>query len=295
MRLSRRATTRPSGATTPRARRRCSRPRAGSARSRCHRTARRSPLGRLGLIDVAQWKLLTYKTAHAHFIEGVQYNRTGALVTASLDDHVRVWRGRELALETDVKVGTDNGVLAASLAPDGSLLAIGTQEGSIDVWDVRTGAWRVRDAGAGKLETVWKVLFSPDSKQAFSVSDDGLVRIWDAATWQAPVLLDAGEGPALSIALSPDGQTVIAGYKSGAIAMWDVATHQLHERIGGRTRDRGSCSDLPTQAWSDDGHRAIVANACAATPQAYFDHLATHTHQRLDGEVDVTWEWLGEP
>jgi WD40 repeat protein len=118
------------------------------------------------------------------------------------------------------------------------------------------------------------------------------VRIWDPRTWSHPVVLDAGEGPALALAVTPDGASVAAGYQSGAIAIWDVATHELRLRIGGRTRDHGSCAALDTEAWADATQRATVAAACATSPGAYLTKLAARSHQRLDGQVDVTWDWL---
>jgi WD40 repeat protein/tRNA A-37 threonylcarbamoyl transferase component Bud32 len=250
--------------------------------------------GHLVLVDVARWQLVTDRKLHAHFIEGVLYGLNGDIVTASLDDHVRVWRGPDLTQVADIKVSTDNGVLAAAISPDGGTVGIGTQEGSIDVWDVRAGSWRVRDLGGGKLgDTVWKTMFSPDGRSMFSASDDGAVRIWDTKTWTSTAVLDAGEGPAMALAVSPDGATVTAGYRSGAIAIWDVAKRVLRERIGGRTRDRGSCTELGAQVWTDESHRKIVANACATDPDSYFSYLSARMHQRLDTEVDVTWDWLG--
>jgi eukaryotic-like serine/threonine-protein kinase len=253
--------------------------------------------GHLSLVDVASWKLVSDRVLHAHHIYGVEYARDGRLVTASLDDHARVWRTSTTSIEAppdiDVVAHTDDGILAAALA--GTQLAIGTQDGSIHVWDTAANAWRVRDLGGGKLGTVWKLVVDPAGKRAFAASDDGIVRIYDTATWAAPEQLDAGEGPALALAISPDGTRVIAGYKSGAIGVWDPAAKKLLVRIGGRTRDRGTCADVATQAWIDDMHKAIVSRACSSDAATYFDVLAARSHQRLDGEIDVTWDWLATP
>jgi hypothetical protein len=125
-----------------------------------------------------------------------------------------------------------------------------------------------------------------------TATNDGLVRIWSTRTWTDPIALDAGEGPALSLAIAPDGRRLAAGYQSGAIVLWDLVAHRLETRIGGRTRDRGSYAQLGSQAWIDEAHRAIVAAACAERAEDHVTRLAARSHQRIDGEVDATWDWL---
>jgi WD40 repeat protein len=248
--------------------------------------------GRLALVDVASWRIVAEKVLHAHNIYDVKYAHDGRIVTASLDDHVRVWHAPDLGLDLDVRAETDNGVLAAALSPDGKQLAIGTQEtGSVEVWDVAAGRWLVRDLGDRKLGVVWKLVYTPDGSRVLTASDDGVIRIWDAKTWGAPTLLDASEGPGLALAVSPDGKRALAGYRSGAIVIWNLETQTMQARIGGRTRD-GTCSEASTQAWSDDTHRSIVLAACASDAATYFKRLSAHSHQTLANEVDVTWDWL---
>ena len=250
--------------------------------------------GKLALVDTAAWSVVATREAHGHQIYGVQFARDGRLVTASLDDHARTWRTPDLAPDLDVSVGVPDGELSAAMAPDGSVLVAGTEVGSLAVWDTKASAWRSRvtipDAGP-----VWKIVFAPDGAHAFSASDDGIVRIWNPQTWADPVALDAGEGPAIALAISPDGTRLAAGYASGAIVLWTVATREVAMRIGGRTRERGSCAQQAVMAWVDDGHRAIVEAACAADAAAYATGLGARTKQRIDGEIDVTWDWLPSP
>ena len=247
--------------------------------------------GKLALIDLASWKVIIERKLHQHHIYGVQYAANGELVTAGLDDHVHTWRGNDLEPDLDLRAGADDGELTAALSPDGSQLAVATQTGGIDVWDVHAGAWRTR-INLPSAGTMWKLVYAPDGKRAYTASDDGVVRMWDPTTWRDPIALDAGETAANVVTVSPDSRLVAAGYQSGAIVIWDVASHRPVMRIGGRTRDRGSCADLASQAWVDATHRAIVAAACGASADTYFQRLEAHTFQRIDGEVDATWSWL---
>jgi WD40 repeat protein len=160
------------------------------------------------------------------------------------------------------------------------------------VWDTRESKWLAhrKDLAAG---TIWKMTYSPDGHHAITAHDDGVLRIWNPARWEAmPSVLDAGEGAALSLAVTPDSKTVVAGYKSGAIGIWDLASGKLRSRIGGSLRERGSCAEILQQTWVDADHAAIVTAACTSSAADYFESLSRRSHQQLDDELDVRWEWL---
>jgi len=246
--------------------------------------------GNVALIDVASWTLGPSKKLHEHHIYDVTFAADGRLVTASLDDHVRTWKGRDLAADLDIVTGSDDGVLAGALSPDGSQLAAGGQDGHLRIWDTKEMRFRVQrsDVAAG---TIWMLRYTPDGKHAITANDDGGVRVWNTATWDEPVVLQAGEGTALSIAITPDSRTLLTGFKSGAIVIWDLTTNQVRARIGGRVRERGSCAERAKQTWHDPEHANAVTRACSSNAATFFDELAKRSHQQIDDGVDVRWSW----
>jgi len=157
------------------------------------------------------------------------HDRSGANVVQLWD----VATGKE---ERRVVVGTATVGLAA-LSPDGRLLAVWEDGGTLSSWDAATGKelrrWAVPVAEAGLFG------FSPDGKVLYAGTSDGLVRLWDRATGRR---LPGAAGPACSpfgLAFLPDGKVLAAGLDQQAVRLWDVATG----------RERTPCV----------GHRAWVA------------------------------------
>jgi WD40 repeat protein/predicted Ser/Thr protein kinase len=83
----------------------------------------------------------------------------------------------------------------------------------------------------GHAGGVWRVAFSPDSRQVASASIDGRAKIWDARTGQELHALSLGlvslPWPVMGVAWSPDGSLFAAGgwvWGGSAVRVWDAQT-----------------------------------------------------------------------
>ena len=85
----------------------------------------------------------------------------------------------ESARAVDV-AGHRGAVLASGFSADGTRLVSGGDDGTVRVWDARTGDPLL--TLEGHRGGVWASGFSADGTRLVSGGDDGTVRVWDART-----------------------------------------------------------------------------------------------------------------
>jgi tRNA A-37 threonylcarbamoyl transferase component Bud32 len=146
------------------------------------------------------------------------------LVAADADTICMATGARGLAA-TSATTGRDlwtvNVENVCALAANAScrLVAVGLAFGSIELLDSRTGARRASlDA---RLGAVAAIAFSADGRHLVSVSSDGTVRLWNAATAQLVTTLLHHDGGAASLTPLADGRVAVA-WADGRLAILAV-------------------------------------------------------------------------
>ncbi|HRW08009.1 MAG TPA: WD40 repeat domain-containing protein, partial [Caldilineaceae bacterium] len=116
-------------------------------------------------------------------------------------------------------------IYALAYSADGTLLAAGTANGGIRLWQMPQGEpWAAIQDPA---ETVYSVAFSPDGALLASAGGDEHVRLWQVATQQLLATLDGPTNLIWSVAISPDGAWLAAGDFDGNVIVWRLATRQV--------------------------------------------------------------------
>jgi WD40 repeat protein len=150
------------------------------------------------------------------------------------------WQGWAHAQDQDsnrpeifVQLGHSGQVLTVAFSSDGSLLASGSDDKTIKLWNVASG--RELRTLAGHSNAVESVAFSPDGKLLASGSDDKTIKLWDVASGRELRTL-AGHGDFVkSIAFSPDGKRLASGSGDKTIKLWDVDTGRELQTFNGHT------------------------------------------------------------
>ena len=115
-----------------------------------------------------------------------------------------------------------NWVNSVAFSPDGVLLASGSKDKTVKLWDTATGQV-VRTLEA---HTNWvnSVAFSPDGVLLASGSGDTTVQLWDVTNGAKLRTLAGHTGQVHSVAFSPDGVLLASGAWDNTVKLLNVAT-----------------------------------------------------------------------
>jgi len=184
----------------------------------------------------------------------ISFNKNGqtlALAMNFFDNDIAIWQASDGSLLKSLEWGDHDFISSISYSPDGKILASGSANGKINLWNVRDGKLLTtleNPAGVNSL------VFSPDNRilasesqskngsgsientiRLWMVSDGTLLKSWDINYWTG------------SLAFSPGGQILASGSSDGVVRLWNVKDGTLIRNLVGHTNAVNSL------AFSQDG------------------------------------------
>jgi WD40 repeat protein/transcriptional regulator with XRE-family HTH domain len=128
---------------------------------------------------------------------------------------------------------TFGSVLSVALSPDGKLLAAGTADGQVRIWQMENR--RLLHTCKGHTDWVRSVAFSADGKILASGSHDRTIRLWDVDTGQCTGIFTEHKNRVRAVAFSPNDEKPLLASSSDdkTIRIWDMQTRTCLHVLSG--------------------------------------------------------------
>ncbi|KAJ0352668.1 hypothetical protein COL154_004258 [Colletotrichum chrysophilum] len=221
---------------------------------------------------------------------------SGTLASGSDDKAIRLWdrvtgrpkvtakgMGGVLAKEGSSHrpmpplLGHHNYVHCLAFSPKGNILASGSYDEAVFLWDVRAG--RLMRSLPAHSDPVSGIDFCCDGTLVVSCSTDGLIRIWDTYTGQCLRTLVHEDNPAVtSVCFSPNGRFVLAFNLDNSIRLWDYVSGAVLKTYQGHANNKfaiGGCFGIVP----DEG--AFIASASEDGEILLWDVVTKEVVQRM--------------
>ena len=149
----------------------------------------------------------------------LQYSRDGTRLAVATSIGTWLYDAQSYK-EHSLLTGHTLEVRRVAFSPDGHMLATGSIDHTIRLWDVATGSHL--STLSGHTNWVTSLAFSPDGQTLASGGGalDETIRLWDVATGR---LLRTLSSPTLGVnSVAFDGQTLASGSADGTILLWEI-------------------------------------------------------------------------
>ena len=131
--------------------------------------------------------------------------------------------------------GHEDQVYSVAYSPDGNLVASSSFDGTVRIWDTRTGeeAMPPLRSNDGKVSSV---AFAPDGQRVASGRQGKVVHVWSIVTGRETLPPLRGHSDRInSVAYSPDGKLIASGSDDKTVRLWNSETGQHVSVLKGHT------------------------------------------------------------
>ncbi len=234
--------------------------------------------GRVQVWDLDKKRLLFETPDQGDRVRDVRFSRDGSLVAAAVANRwARVWRANSGELVHESKHSEE--LWSVAIAPDNLQLAVGGDQGTLWLHDLRTTGDEPRELLQGRGE-VDSLDYSPDGRTLAAVDRTRTIRLWEPTSGAS--LLEAPHfgGGTGRLRFTRDGTTLVADV-GGRLVMWSA------ERSPPPSEPPASAAELRNAMSS-------ASAAATASPTAYAARVRRAWNRYVGDNLDNAESMLDE-
>jgi len=196
-------------------------------------------------------------TGHRGWITSLAFSADGQLLASGSHDRAVILWNHALGQPART-LKFPSGIDCLALSPDGRYLAVGCQDGTLQIRSLTNDAEPV--IMVGHRDAVLSVAFAPDGGTLLSGSADQTAILWDLMAMQPREVLSAHHGSVRAVCFSPDGTLLATGSADETIKLWEAATGRERLTL------KGHADSVATVAFSPDGRSLASGSGEPANP-----------------------------
>ncbi len=179
---------------------------------------------------ISRWSLgatkesLSYEGSKSSLISGVCVSPDFAQLAVVDSTEIKFWAVHSGEKGVSPKLGLTV-IGTAAFSSDGSMLAVGTWDGTVRLWNAWTGA--ADREFRGPKASIRSLAFSPDGRFVAAGGWGGMIKIWNVNDRTITTRLRNHSGEVKTLNYSPDGRFLATGDQEGHLRLWDTATGTL--------------------------------------------------------------------
>ncbi|KAG8865454.1 hypothetical protein FRB97_004718, partial [Tulasnella sp. 331] len=186
--------------------------------------------------------------------------------------------------------GHSHFVTSVAFSPNGDHLASGSDDKTVQVWDIQRGGEVA--TFKGHSDWVTSVAFSPNGDHLASGSHDKTVRVWDIQNGGGVATFKGHSHWVTSVAFSPKGDCLASGSDDKTVRVWDIQN-------GGEVATfKGHSRWIASVAFSPDSRHILARLASGAqlecdltTPTPSEAERTTHADaSHVNARYSVRWQ-----